>query len=114
MNGIEQFLPQFRGHATPARIAWDEEEAAPLQNRLDRIGDCLDQLTERQREILRKVVDGIPNKAIALDLNISQRTVEKHREGIRQKMGVRSLAELVRTIVLYETFAQSADNRYLA
>lgn len=113
MNGIEEYLPNYRGNVTHTRAAWDGEETAPLQSRLDRIGNCLDQLTERQREILSKVVDGIPNKAIALDLNISERTVEKHREGIRRKMGVRSLAELVRTMVLYETLSRiSADRRF--
>jgi FixJ family two-component response regulator len=45
---------------------------------------------------MRKVVDGCANKVIALDLGVSQRTVELHRARVMHKMGVRSLADLVR------------------
>jgi len=53
-------------------------------------------LTPREREILAHVVAGQSNKMIAADLGISQRTVEVHRARVMQKMGVDSLAELVR------------------
>jgi FixJ family two-component response regulator len=43
-----------------------------------------------------KVVSGCANKVIAMDLGVSQRTVELHRARVMQKMGARSLAELVR------------------
>jgi FixJ family two-component response regulator len=115
MNGIEQHAQEFRGNAVHhLRVGTSNHDITPLQTRIEHIGDSLEQLTQRQREILRKVVDGTPNKIIAMDLNISQRTVEKHREGIRQKMGVRSLAELVRSMVLYDTFAPNADGRSIA
>lgn len=70
---------------------------------LAEFGARLGLLTERQCDVLRRVVRGDPNKVIALDLGISQRTVEKHREGIMRKLGVRSLAALVSMIVLYQT-----------
>jgi two-component system, LuxR family, response regulator FixJ len=53
-------------------------------------------LTPRETEVMRKVVDGCANKVIAFDLGVSQRTVELHRARVMHKMGVRSLAELVR------------------
>ena len=53
-------------------------------------------LTPREREVMDKVVSGCANKVIAMDLGVSQRTVELHRARVMQKMGVRSLAELVR------------------
>lgn len=56
----------------------------------------LDTLTPRETEVMRKVVDGCANKVIALDLGVSQRTVELHRARVMHKMGVRSLADLVR------------------
>lgn len=56
----------------------------------------LDQLTERERQVLAAVVAGLPNKAIAYDLNISPRTVEVHRANVMAKMHARSLPELVR------------------
>ncbi len=56
----------------------------------------LDQLTEREREVLAGVVAGHANKTIAYDLNISPRTVEVHRANVMAKMDARSLPELVR------------------
>ena len=53
-------------------------------------------LTARQREILDLVVSGLANKEIAARLNINQRTVESHRALVMRKLGVRTLADLVR------------------
>jgi two-component system response regulator FixJ len=54
-------------------------------------------LTPREREVLAGLVAGKANKAIAGDLGISARTVEAHRAVIMEKLGARSLPELVRT-----------------
>jgi len=56
----------------------------------------MDQLTERERQVLSHVVAGDTNKAIARSLNISTKTVEAHRAKVMRKMGASSLAELVR------------------
>jgi len=53
-------------------------------------------LTIREREIMDLVLAGHPNKNIAVDLGISQRTVESHRASIMKKTGSKSLPELVR------------------
>jgi two-component system CheB/CheR fusion protein len=53
-------------------------------------------LTPRQHEIMRMVLAGIPNKNIAVDLGISQRTVENHRASIMRKTGSKSLPALAR------------------
>ncbi|MGY2736937.1 response regulator [Sphingomonas sp. UYP23] len=53
-------------------------------------------LTPRQREIMSLVLAGHPSKNIAVDLGISQRTVENHRASIMKKMDARSLPELAR------------------
>lgn len=53
-------------------------------------------LTTRQREIMNLVLAGHPNKNIAADLGISQRTVENHRAAIMQKTGSKSLPALAR------------------
>lgn len=58
----------------------------------------LETLTPRETEVMEKVVEGLANKVIALDLGVSQRTVELHRARVMHKMGVRSLAELVRLV----------------
>jgi two-component system CheB/CheR fusion protein len=48
----------------------------------------LSTLTKRQLEIMQLVIDGHPNKNIAVDLGISQRTVENHRATIMKKTGL--------------------------
>jgi two-component system response regulator DctR len=51
-------------------------------------------LTEREREVMRQVIDGRANKLIADALDISVRTVEVHRARVFEKMGVKSAVEL--------------------
>jgi DNA-binding CsgD family transcriptional regulator len=53
-------------------------------------------LTRRQRQIVELVLAGCPNKNIANNLGISQRTVENHRASIMKKTGSKSLPALVR------------------
>ena len=55
----------------------------------------LDGLTEREKAVMRLVVDGLPNKLVADQLDISVRTVEVHRARVFDKMGVKSAVELV-------------------
>ena len=56
----------------------------------------LEALSPREREVLEGLLAGLPNKSIAYDLGISPRTVEIHRARVMDKMGARSLSELVR------------------
>ncbi len=53
-------------------------------------------LSPREREVLAGLVAGLPNKSIAYDLAISPRTVEIYRARVMDKMGARSLSQLVR------------------
>jgi two-component system, LuxR family, response regulator FixJ len=56
----------------------------------------LQALTARERDVLRGLAQGLPNKTIAYDLGISPRTVEIHRANLMTKLGVRSLSEALR------------------
>lgn len=74
--------------------------------RLDRAGNAevegqeaavrIAALTARERDVLRGLVAGNPNKTIAYDLGISPRTVEVHRANVMTKLEVRSLSEALR------------------
>ncbi|MES2999973.1 MAG: response regulator [Pseudomonadota bacterium] len=55
-------------------------------------------LTERERDVMRLVVEGLPNKLIADQLDISVRTVEVHRARVFDKMEVKSAVELANTL----------------
>lgn len=56
-------------------------------------------LTPREREIAECIINGQANKTVALNLKISERTVELHRSRIMQKMGARALAQLVQMLL---------------
>lgn len=58
----------------------------------------LAELTERERDVMRLVVEGRPNKLIADELDISVRTVEVHRARVFEKMEVRSAVELANAL----------------
>jgi DNA-binding NarL/FixJ family response regulator len=59
----------------------------------------LRQLTDREHEVMAYLVSGLPNKLIAAELGVSQRTIEAHRGRIFEKMQVRNAVQLVRCLV---------------
>src|SRR5437764_15292514 len=62
----------------------------------ERIRASFDSLTPREREVLALMTQGKPNKVMAAELGVSQRTVEIHRARVMEKTGAASLAQLVR------------------
>ncbi|HNW65271.1 MAG TPA: LuxR C-terminal-related transcriptional regulator, partial [Piscinibacter sp.] len=87
----------FSDNALVDRIeqALQRSEAA-IRARLGResVKRRLAELTERERDVMRLVIEGRPNKLIADALDISVRTVEVHRSRVFEKMDVRSAVEL--------------------
>jgi len=75
-----------------SRFIADDERA--------RLAKRFETLSPRQREVLKAVIMGKANKAIAFDLGVSQKTVETHRARVMDKLRVSSLAELVRLSLL--------------
>ena len=66
-----------------------DRKAAELKSRLDN-------LTPREREVMTLVVTGLMNKQIGGRLGISEATVKVHRGRVMEKLGARSVAELVK------------------
>lgn len=78
--------------ASAAKVKSDQDEIADLAVRMA-------QLSERQRQVLDLVVQGLSNKEIAIALGISHRTVENYRAWVMEKMGAGNLADLVRKAI---------------
>jgi two-component system, LuxR family, response regulator FixJ len=76
----------------------DQENCVALSQHT-KIRARLDSLTPREREVLALMTRGKPNKVMAADLGISQRTVEIHRARVMEKMEARSLAQAVRMMM---------------
>lgn len=81
VDRVEQALQRSAQHLAQGRIK------ARLQSRVA-------ELTERERDVMQRVVEGLPNKLIADQLSISVRTVEVHRARVFDKMEVKSAVEL--------------------
>lgn len=88
VRAIREALRGRRYVAAPApQNGWDRESKA---------GGRRPGLTARQRQILALVAQGLSGKEIASRLGISPKTVEFHKAGIAERLGVRGTAELVR------------------
>ena len=81
VDRIEQALQHSSQHLALRQVK------TTLQSRIS-------ELTERERDVMQRVVEGLPNKLIADQLNISVRTVEVHRARVFDKMEVKSAVEL--------------------
>ena len=64
-------------------------------NEIDKMKSLISSLTAREYEIFRYIIAGVLNKQIAADLGIAEHTVKNHRLKITEKLGVKSVAELV-------------------
>jgi FixJ family two-component response regulator len=96
VDAVQAALAKFR-------IVWEEED------RRNEVSESLGALTRREEEVLELLRRGKPNKLIAAALGLSVRTVEAHRSAIMEKMGAKSLGELiemVRHFPIKESIAQ--------
>jgi RNA polymerase sigma factor (sigma-70 family) len=80
-----------------------DREARSKSTEAEKLAARMAELTPRQREVMRLIVEGKPSKVIASELGLSPKTVEAHRSRVMSKMQAKSLAELVRLAVLAGT-----------
>jgi len=99
-DGAFDFLTKpFRDQDLLDRINGALKQDAENRAAIERLADLrrrAESLTPREREVFGLIVDGKANKVIAIDLELSERTVEIHRANVMEKMGARSVAHLVR------------------
>ncbi len=93
---LEKPLDGARLLAAIAEAFERQRRAADAALSRDQIQRRLDGLTPREREVMARVVAGLHNREIAAELAISPRTVEVHKARMMDKLGVGSVAELVR------------------
>ncbi len=79
-----------------ARAIEADTEAREALLHVDELRRRHDTLTPREHDVMNMVVAGNANKVIAMDLKLSERTVEIHRARVMEKMQTRSIAHLVR------------------
>lgn len=87
-------LDRIQGCLSVARHVYDNAELIAVTRAR------LEALTPREREVLDRLVKGESSKVIAAELDISPRTVDVHRSHIMDKLGARSIAELVRVALM--------------
>lgn len=79
---------------TEATLAYLRDHAIGTSGRV--AAPPAERLAPREREVLSLVAEGMTNKQIAASLGVSARTVETHRERLKKKLGLRTVAELTR------------------
>lgn len=102
-NAVQAVLrgDTYVSHRLRKILVSDTESPAPPKTRFDL-------LTQREREVLQLVAEGLTSREISDRLYISPRTVDKHRENLTSKLGVNSTASLVQ-FALQHDLIQGAD-----
>lgn len=92
LGAFEFFEKPFKHDKLLETVARAEAELDELSELRERV----ESLTQRQKETLRHLIDGLATKDIALKLGLSPRTVEIHRAFVMSKMNAKSVADLLR------------------
>jgi FixJ family two-component response regulator len=105
------FRDQDMLDAVAAALERDRDRRKDEQ-RLSKLRERLEGLTEREREVMGLVTAGLMNKQIAGELGLSEITVKIHRGHVMRKMAARSLADLVRMAEVLGVRRTKSDSRH--
>lgn len=97
-NGAVDFLQKPVGFEQLKQVLTTAEKASEQAVKIREISQNYAKLTEKERNLVPYIMQGMTNKQIADQLAVSVRTVEVHRANVMEKMQAESLAELVRKI----------------
>jgi len=86
------------GHMVRFTVHTSEMILETVLREVDKARRQIEGLTPREREVLRYIADGNTNKAVSLATGISEKTVEKHRARILQKLGLPTTAHLLQMV----------------
>jgi len=77
-------------------------DAIQAREHQERARHLLNRLTERERQVLDGIIDGQTNRQMATELRLSEKTIEVHRSKLMDKMGAKSLVELIKQMATLE------------
>ena len=105
--GAFDFLEKTANHQLileRVRLALAEGETLHLRElHRTRCRQLLTKLSPREHEVMLRLIQGQANKLIAIELGLSERTIEKHRKNIMEKTSVGSIAELTRLFYAHDS-----------
>ncbi len=87
-----------------------DDESRDVQAQIQEFRTRCALLTQREREVMTLLVEGLPTKLIAGNLGISTRTIEHHRAAIMHKVQARNISHLVRMTLSIGRFNNADDN----
>jgi FixJ family two-component response regulator len=91
---VKPFTEEALMRCIEQALAADAERRARAQRVRERM-ELISRLSDREREVMQLIIAGQPNKIIADELKLSERTVEYHRSNLMTKLGIHSVAELM-------------------
>ncbi|MGQ0762495.1 MAG: response regulator transcription factor [Acidobacteriota bacterium] len=98
LGAIRNEVAEIRGEVAEFREEVNGHCDEVTENR-SRASELIDRVTPRQVEVLKLIAAGRATKQIALELNISVKTVETHRSQLMERLGVHDVAGLVRLAI---------------
>ena len=105
---IQSVAPSMTSGSFSAPVS-DEVAFRTWMSRRDAARQQIRRLSRRELQVVQLVSNGLANKSIAQELQISVKTIEKHRANAARKLGVNSTAEMVRISVLADQELQERN-----